>query len=85
MIDRIVRWMLTRLSPYTVIRLVELPSGGNWMNVALSLTMDLRSSARSVTIQSSLRGKIAVSREMTDLLCVSIQLSAGVQRQHEPC
>lgn len=31
--------------------------------------MDLRSSARSVTIQSNLRGRIAVSRDMTSLLC----------------
>lgn len=39
------------------------------MNVALSVIIALRSSGRSVTIQSSLRGKMAVSREMTDLLC----------------
>ena len=33
------------------------------MNVELSLIIDLRSSARSVIIQSSLRGRIAVSFE----------------------
>jgi hypothetical protein len=63
-----VRWMLTRWSPNTVIRLVELPIGGNWMKVALSLMTVLRSSARSVIIQSSFLGRIAVSREMMPLL-----------------
>lgn len=38
------------------------------MYVALSLMMDFKSSGRSVTIQSNLRGKMAVSLEMTDLL-----------------
>ena len=37
------------------------------MNVALSAMMDFRSSERSVTIQSSLRGRIAVSRDIMDL------------------
>src|SRR6266852_8711432 len=63
-----VRWMLTRWSPNTVIRLVELPIGGNWIKVALSLMTVLRSSARSVIIQSSFLGRIAVSREMMPLL-----------------
>ena len=42
------------------------------MKVALSCISALRSSARSVTIQSSLRGKIAESLEMTCLLWVRI-------------
>ena len=66
--DRIVRWTLTLWSPKTVMRLVELPSGGNIMNVPLSFITALRSSVRSRTIQSSLRGKIAVSLETTALL-----------------
>lgn len=69
MIDLMVLWILTRESPKTVIRLVELsPNAGNWMYVALSLMMVFNSSGRSVTIQSNLRGKMAVSLEMTDLL-----------------
>lgn len=43
------------------------------MKVALSLIMVLRSSARSVTIQSSFRGRIAVSLEMTILFWVWCQ------------
>lgn len=39
------------------------------MKVPLSFMTALRSSARSRTIQSSLRGKIAVSLETTALLC----------------
>ena len=39
------------------------------MNVALSFIICFRSSPRSVTIQSSLRGSIAVSRDITDLFC----------------
>lgn len=50
-------------------RLVELPNAGNWMKVELSLMMDLRSSDFSVTNHSNFLGRIAVSREMTDLLC----------------
>ena len=61
--------MLTLPSPYTVIKLVELPIGGKLMNVALSVIIALRSSALSVNIQSTLRGKIATSRDMTALLC----------------
>ena len=57
----------TLQSPHTVIRLVELPIGGNWMNVALSFMIDLRSSIRSVSIQSNFRGRIAVSFEMSCL------------------
>jgi hypothetical protein len=42
--------------------------GGNWMKVALSTMMVFKSSARSVTIQSSFRGNIAVSLDTRDLL-----------------
>lgn len=39
------------------------------MKVPLSFMICLTSSSRSESIQSSLRGKIAVSREMMHLLC----------------
>lgn len=69
MTERIVRSMLTRWSPYTEMRLAWLPIGGKLMNVPLSLMICLMSSRRSESIQSSLRGRIAVSREMMHLLC----------------
>lgn len=65
------------------------------MKVALSDMIDLRSSALSVTIQSSLRGRIAVSLDMTDLLWEHNEPSSEYQYdtyfvdrylvQHIPC
>jgi hypothetical protein len=68
MTDRIVRWIFTLWSPKTVIRLAELPIAGKEMKVALSFMRVLRSSARFKTIQSSFRGRMAVSLEMMPLL-----------------
>jgi hypothetical protein len=64
----IVRSMFTRWSPKTVMRLAWEPTDGTWMYVPLSLIIDLTSSSLSVNSQSSLRGRMAVSLEMTNLL-----------------
>lgn len=69
MTARIDRSMVTLWSPYTEIMLAGLPIGGKLMNVPLSFMICLSSSSRSVSIQSSLRGRTAVSRDMIHLLC----------------
>jgi hypothetical protein len=73
---RMVRSILTLWSPKTVIKLACEPTDGTWMYVPLSFMIALTSSMRSVRSQSSLRGRMAVSREMTSLLCSSIRNSA---------
>lgn len=61
---RSVLLMLTRWSPNTVIWLVWLPTGGKVIKVPFSCMMVLRSSARSVSIQSSFLGIIVASAEI---------------------
>lgn len=73
--------MLTRWSPQTVMRLPWLPSSGNEMKVPLSTIAALMSSSRSVRSQSSLRGRIGVSREMTDLVCSERRKSGKVSQR----
>jgi hypothetical protein len=85
MIERTVRWMLTRWSPNTVSKLVELPRGGNCMKVALSCIMALSSSERSMTIQSSFRGRMAVSRETSAFVChIPVRHCSSAQRRNQP-
>jgi len=69
-----VRSILTRWSPNTVIKLACEPTAGTWTYVPLSLIIVLNSSIRSVSSQSSFLGRIAVSREMTSLLWASARL-----------
>jgi hypothetical protein len=63
-------------------RLAWLPSGGKLIKVPLSFMICLTSSRRSESIQSSLRGKMAVSREMMHLLCGDEQQKSSQSRLH---
>lgn len=68
--SRSVRSIVERRSPSTEITLAFEPMSGSLMNVAFSRMIRNKSAVRSLSIQSSFRGNIGTSRDMTSRACV---------------